>query len=443
LFISDATMWSSISFAEFAGGELHGLTSNMFAAATARTQHLRQLDLGGVHGITFAGLLAVLRRSPELKQLNIVRCQFNVPDLDAGEFLIDAAEAALLLAALPPPPHTVEVLLDVCPGVRVAIAMLRRQAPYNAFRVRRLRIDLEEAELLDVSELCDAAAASADSLRSLALSDCTAVGRAAAFERLTAAALGLECLELHVCNLTPDALPALTTLLERSTTLRLLHLGNDFAPLVAGPRVPAFCSALRCSRLASLCLSEMALQEEPASAGALLAACTAHPSLRELLLLSNPLPEGLGHGASAAAQRAAGDALAALLDAPGGVLQFLDLSDCALGDAGASPLFAALARSTQLVRLEFRYNDVSARFATHEALPAVLSNTSLRRIELRGAADGLAPPELDDAEDVVRFRTRLLREGVAWDEAVRRSRLEDTSRRAGIAVIDLTEDQEA
>jgi len=88
--------------------------------------------------------------------------------------------------------------------------MLRRQPPFAACRVGRLRLDLEEGEQMCVEQLCEAAAQSADSLRSLALADWRAAGEPAALPRLLQAARALESLELHACGLDPGQLPLLT-----------------------------------------------------------------------------------------------------------------------------------------------------------------------------------------------------------------------------------------
>jgi len=296
--------------------------------------------------------------------------------------------------------------------------MLRRQPPFAACRVGRLRLDLEEGEQMCVEQLCEAAAQSADSLRSLALADWRAAGEPAALPRLLQAARALESLELHACGLDPGQLPLLTELPDSAPRLTLLHLGNDGGPLVAGAGAAGFAAALCRSRLHSLCLAEMDLQADVAAAAAVLAACTGHPTLRELILLSNPLSGAGGR----AAQRAAGAALAALLDAPGGRLDVLDVSDAGLDDDGARPLFAALARSARLRRLDFRFNDCSAAFARTEVLAAVTANQSLRRCELRCVYDELSPLELVEAEEVVRRRVRLHAEGRSWEQAVAASR---------------------
>lgn len=412
--LDDASYWSELDLRDCDGA--NGLPEALLAAAVARAAGgLRSLNLSSTHGFSFNALLAALRANPRLTSLTLTGTQFAVADLNTGEFLVDAAEAAALLDAAP----SLRLLhLDACPDVSTALAMLRRQPPFAACRVGRLRLDLEGGEELCVQQLCEAASQSADSLRSLALADCRAAGQPAALCRLLQAARALESLELHACGLDPGQLPLLTELLESAPRLRLLHLGNDGAPLVAGAGAAGFAAALRRSRLDSLCLAEMDLQADVAAAAAALAACTAHPTLRELILLSNPLS---GEGGRAA-QRAAGGALAALLDAPGGRLEVLDVSDAGLDDDGARPLFAALARSARLRRLDFRYNDCRAAFARTEVLAAVTANQSLRRCELRCVHDELAPLELVEAEEVVRRRGRLHAEGRSWEQAVAASR---------------------
>jgi hypothetical protein len=66
----------------------------------------------------------------------------------------------------------------------------------------------------------------------------------------------LQHIVLGSCSLSPASLPALTRMLE-SRSLTVLRIYNRRAPLLVGAGVPAFCAALRASRLVVLELSEM------------------------------------------------------------------------------------------------------------------------------------------------------------------------------------------
>jgi len=90
--------------------------------------------------------------------------------------------------------------------------------------------------------------------------------------------LQLQHLTLFSCSLSPASLPALMRMLE-SRSLSVLHVWNGDAPLLMGAGVPAFCAALRASRLVSLELCHMRLWESQADGLAVIAACAGHPTL--------------------------------------------------------------------------------------------------------------------------------------------------------------------
>ena len=96
----------------------------------------------------------------------------------------------------------------------------------------------------------------------------------------------LQHLELLRCRLSPVSLQALTRMLG-SCSLTDLRIVNGHAPLLVGAAVPAFCTALRASRLDQLVLGEMCLWESQADGLAVIAACTGHPTLREIVFKYN------------------------------------------------------------------------------------------------------------------------------------------------------------
>jgi len=77
--------------------------------------------------------------------------------------------------------------------------------------------------------------------------------------------------------------------------------------LAVGASVPAFCTALRASRLDILLLCQMRLWESLADGLAVIAACMCHPTLRKLSFSDN----GLQHAPGRAVIEAALDALQA------------------------------------------------------------------------------------------------------------------------------------
>jgi len=95
----------------------------------------------------------------------------------------------------------------------------------------------------------------------------------------------LQELSMYDCQLSPVWLPALTRLLDRGS-LTLLRL-QSVELLFVGASAPAFCAALRASRLVSLALLNMRLWESLEDGLTVVAACTNHPTLRELDLRRN------------------------------------------------------------------------------------------------------------------------------------------------------------
>jgi len=64
--------------------------------------------------------------------------------------------------------------------------------------------------------------------------------------------------------------------------LKELYIYSGSEPLLLGSSVPAFCAALRASRLVELRLVTMSLWESQEDGLAAIAACTGHPTLRVL-----------------------------------------------------------------------------------------------------------------------------------------------------------------
>ena len=110
----------------------------------------------------------------------------------------------------------------------------------------------------------------------------------------------LQFLTLETCSLSPASLPGLTRVLA-SRTVTELCLNNGHEPLLVGAAVPAFCAALRACRLVSLYLNQMRLWESPVDSLAVIAACTGHPTLRDISLRFNDLEDSPGRAAIDAA----------------------------------------------------------------------------------------------------------------------------------------------
>jgi len=203
----------------------------------------------------------------------------------------------------------------------------------------------------------------------------------------------LQRLWLGGCLLSPPSLPALTRMLAGAASLASLHIYNNGEALLEGAFLPDFCAALRASRLVTLKLVDMHLWQSLEDGLAVVAACTGHPTLRELSFWDNSM--------GAHAPVAVGAALGCLVAADS-ALEHLDIDYCNLGGAAVRPLFAAVARSSRLRELECRGNDISSDCAREAVLPAIQANASLRHLDCGNEEDDCS--ELQQAMDVVRVR---------------------------------------
>jgi len=110
----------------------------------------------------------------------------------------------------------------------------------------------------------------------------------------------LQRLSLSRCHLSPASLPSLKRMLG-SSSLTDLRIYNGNAPLLVGAAVPAFCTALRSSRLDTLKLRGVQLWESLVDGLAVIAACTSHSTLRVLNFHQNGLELAPGRAAIEAA----------------------------------------------------------------------------------------------------------------------------------------------
>jgi hypothetical protein len=203
----------------------------------------------------------------------------------------------------------------------------------------------------------------------------------AALDAIVDAALACRMtdVELDDCLLSPASVPALARLL-RGNALAALGVYNsvldnplqDDRQLLDVDAAVLLRDALQANiSLTSLSLICVMLWLDPTAVALLFGALTGHPRLRVLDVDWNYTLY------DSDVQRTAGEALAALLYANAPALQQLKCSDCALGDVGLAPLFAALPHATHLRELNCSTNGVSASFARDVLLPAVRANSSL------------------------------------------------------------------
>jgi Ran GTPase-activating protein (RanGAP) involved in mRNA processing and transport len=190
-----------------------------------------------------------------------------------------------------------------------------------------------------------------------------------------------------------DAMPSLSRLLAVDTLDTFGLFVSNEGSVLDGPALPAFCNALRASRLKTLQLLNNSLFEDLVVGMRVLSALTCHPTLRNLYLPNNRI--------AGTHQSTVGSVLAMLLTS-NPVLTELAVSGCSLGVDGAGPLFEAVARSCTLKRLYCSYNALTADFIRDVALPAVQTNTSLRYLDIsQGGEDG---PEVQAAVALVQAR---------------------------------------
>jgi hypothetical protein len=202
----------------------------------------------------------------------------------------------------------------------------------------------------------------------------------------------LEELLLILCDLSPAHLPALTRLFSGCPSLTDLCLHNRTQPLIAGDGVPAFCAALRASRLRALVFAGLALWDWLPDSLAFLDALTGHPRLRNVIFDLNR--------AAVPDRTAIGEALGRLVAAEESQLFYLSLTECELGDEGLRPVFEALSRGSRFGSLNCEGNGVSREFARDVVLPAVRANPSLGKLEFKQPEI----PELVEAEALVTVR---------------------------------------
>jgi hypothetical protein len=204
----------------------------------------------------------------------------------------------------------------------------------------------------------------------------------------------LADVEFLGCGLSAASVPALALLLNGGAVRRLSIVGLfDDAELLLNELSAAgvLAAALRGHRaLSSFVLVNAELWHNVAACNAVLDALTAHPSLHTLVLSCNELPDGHDD----AHRTAVGAALGALVAANSPALHELEMDNGNLGDAGMAPLIAALPHNTHLRRLICWNNSMTPRFISHQLLPAVQANTSLRELF----------SETDEADEFVRNR---------------------------------------
>jgi hypothetical protein len=365
--LAEVSLWTRLNLSP-SSGVTSEVTDVVLAGAAAKARgQLAALDVSGCHDVSFDALFGVVHANGgALRDLRVGARAFTEQTLDAERMEI------LVLAA----PQLVACYADVLSHL-VAVAdarrMLRNEPPFQPLRLRALRIsfqgDVDEATAVALA--ADLAAHA--SLQRVELAHAPII-TLAALDAVVDAALArqMSSLRFWYCRLFPASALALVRLLGGGT-LAELYVSTSGAQLLDAPSVALLGDALRANTtLTKLSFVNVDLWRNPDAAATLLSALTGHSSVCRLDLCRNDV--------DTAHNTVAGAALGALIAANAPALEYLDVSDCQLGDAGLRPLLDALPTNTHLRKLDVSWNDMSAACARDVLLPAVRANTSLRKL---------------------------------------------------------------
>ena len=346
--------------------------AKVLAAASARAAgQLEFLDISNVATcIKDCDLLAALRvNAGSIKELRLgqsfTTCRGHRP---CGRLGLSCMEPAKAMIAAAPGLRIIHALDMRCAVDARAPPLFSCAQLAGRLRLRRLALecgDASDGEL--VAALRDAAACEVEEL----CLDSARLGRVAAdaLADLAAASGTLRSVLLWNCELGADAAPALRRLPQelRSLSLCERRIGVEAAAALA-QGVAASTSLQR------LTLDHVELWADANVAEPLLRAAAGHPALRMLSVCENEARRRPG----TVAPKAAGALLAAVLTAPGGALEELDLSECKLRDDGMAPLVAALPHAIALQRLRIAESGVSEEYASGPLARAVRGARKLR-----------------------------------------------------------------
>jgi hypothetical protein len=373
--LAERSMWTRLDLSLAGGVARERVTDALLRCAAAKAQGgLTALDVTDCRQLTHATLLEVLTANAgALTELRMRRTS------------IEQVEA--LLGAAP--------LLRVChadvtdAAAAVARGMLRNEPPFGPLRVRVLSVlPPWPGSEADVRAFATDLTASMSSLSRLWLIHAPVAGHGA-LDAVVDAALArrLPALWLSDSKLSAASVPALVRLLGGSALNTLyLHTTGAEPLLLSGAEGSAalLAAALRANNtLITLGLMRANVWHNVEAAETLLQALTAHPSVQTLLLSGNTV--------RAADCARVGASLGALVAANAPALEVLSVSDCSLDDEGLGPLVDALPASTHLRELYCSGHDISDAFAINRLMPALLANTSLRKITLVSQGNAALP----------------------------------------------------
>jgi len=291
-FLADARHWQVLDLSLSSGVARRSLAMLRSASERARGT-LRELDVSGWYNMAAAEgeeeleyeqLLAVLRANAA----SLLELRAWKPVDSEGE-TVTSTEGVEELLSSAPRLRLLECDVSLCgEDARGTVPRLLHEPQFSPLRLQMLDIDAERARLpLALPELIAHAARHTD-LRFLRLNYISLDNEPELDAVIELAILQLHRLDLYGCGLSPASLPALTRMLGSRSLVQLLICNSDEA-IFAGLDVPAFCAALRDSRLRKVDLCVMRLWESLEDGLAVISACTGHATLRELDFQYNSL----------------------------------------------------------------------------------------------------------------------------------------------------------
>jgi hypothetical protein len=360
----------------------------MLRAASARAGgQLRALDVSECEQLSCEVLFVVARENGA-----------SLTELRAwGSFSLSLGALRRLLAAAPLL-RMLECDAYGYPRWGGFLSLLRNEPPFEAVSLRAITTARQRAagQPDDAATLVEAVA-SHETLSQLRLRGVPLNGPP--LDALVQLAISRPFSQCHLeyCRMTGESLSSLTRLLRDGSLEDFSCLSNYH--MFTGQHVAAFCLALRSCKLNSLDLSATRFFDSLPDGLAVLDALIGHQTLQTLALSSN-LP-------SEENKRTVGEALGRLVAADS-ALQSLNVSSCELGDDGLRPLFAAVAQSTRLLKLNCGYNYmISFEFARDVVLPAIRGNVSLMSLTIAehyGRQDEVTRLVLEQAQALVAER---------------------------------------
>ena len=369
----------------------HPVSDTVLRGAAARAGgELVWLNLNSCPEVSAAALLEVVTANAvSLRELHL-------SPFSSRHYITAAILAALVRAA----PQLQLLKTGMRGSLGELTTVLRKEPPYQAVQLSRVHATANAAEAANSAAiLAFAAALTGHAPHTVKVAfHIVPLFSPAVLDTVVAALLSspISHVSFSACGLTPASVPALARLLRDGRSLKDVRIGNNGVRLLDGPAAallaPAFASN---HRLTTLQLSACDLWGCDAAAVAILRALTAHPSLRSALLDTNPAP-GLSFAPTA---------LGALVFANAPALQKLDVQNSRLGDIGVVSMIDALPHNTNLRELYCSHTGMTTVFAQTRVVPAVLLNTSLRKLDAsKNWMDGATPLQLQNLEQMVSTR---------------------------------------